>query len=672
MAAAPHPAPRGLIVASGRPASNVEPNGRRGTVPLLLGTTSSATLLATQPADLLVALCRVQIRWPRSHVALAALAIAVVAVALVVRWNHITALPFDFHAARQYHSAQLARSYYVLNFDSSPAWQKRVASTRLKEDPPLELPVFPFGTATAYQLSGGERLWIPRLFSSFSWITGAFLLYLLALRFAPRWGALFAVGLFLFFPFPLVASTSFQPDPLMVMLILAALLAIVRHHEHPTTQRFIGALVLSGAAVLVKPGIAAFFLFPVFAALAIVRVGIQRTLTSARFYALPALSFLPVAGLYLYSAITGQFVSGRISESVNPPLLLDSFFWSGWRDSIVAVLRPPFFGERSALMVLAASLCGIVLARTRMQRAVLIGLSSGYVVFALTINNYVSTHDYYSLPLVPIAALSLAVVAAVVVDHLRGPLSRRPVQVAAGALLVAISAIALSEAQKPSLFRPNPEYERRVEVYEEIGELVNHTSRALVLGGTGLWHHAWIAGKYWPERGDLLWEQDLAGLAPMSADERFVTTDSRYYPSVGAMRPHPTVFIVAEPIELTLQPDLSVLLSDFAVLADAPDYLIFDLTRKLATTQPGTTRDDVGAPPLTSDTESFYQFPPTWSRVVRGMSKDEVQHILGRPRRTDVRRDFRKPFESWFYGPDDRYAIVFVEGDVFATAHSRK
>ena len=68
----------------------------------------------------------------------------------------------------------------------------------------------------------------------------------------------------------------------------------------------------------------------------------------------------------------------------------------------------------------------------------------------------------------------------------------------------------------------------------------------------------------------------------MGADERFRTTDDSYYPAVGTMRPPPSVFIVAEPFELALQPDLAVLLSDFRVLAESPDYVIFDLKRRAA------------------------------------------------------------------------------------------
>jgi hypothetical protein len=202
---------------------------------------------------------------------------------------------------------------------------------------------------------------------------------------------------------------------------------------------------------------------------------------------------------------------------------------------------------------------------------------------------------------------------------------------------------------------------------------VNHTSRALVLGGTGLWHYAWIAGRYWPEEVDLEWEQTYNGLQPIYADERFVTTDERYYPAVGTMRPRPTVFIVAEPIELAFQPDLAVLLSDFAALAEAPDYLIFDLTETIDSSQPTPVPGPAKEPPAqTSHVSSFYRFPPTWRGVRRGATSVEVVRVAGQPRRKEIRRDLRKPFEAWFYGSGDNYAIVFVDGRVFAKAQNRR
>ena len=46
--------------------------------------------------------------------------------------------------------------------------------------------------------------------------------------------------------------------------------------------------------------------------------------------------------------------------------------------------------------VVAAS--AVLLARTRAQRALLLALWGGYFSLVSLIDNYVSTHDYYSLP----------------------------------------------------------------------------------------------------------------------------------------------------------------------------------------------------------------------------------------------------------------------------------
>jgi 4-amino-4-deoxy-L-arabinose transferase-like glycosyltransferase len=597
--------------------------------------------------------------------ALALLAVAIAALALAVRWNHVRATPFDFAESRQLHYATLARGYYVLHLSAAPEWQRQVMRARLREAVPIELPLLPYVTAIIFRLVGGEHLWIPRLLSALFWILGGLFLYFIARRFTHAWAALFGVGIYLFLPFPLVASTSFQPDPLMVMLIVASILAIIRYYERPTRERLVGALSVSAAAVFIKPGIAAFFVLPIFAALAIARSGVRRAFASPRFYVVPVLSFLPAVGLYVYGAIGGPFLQGKIHESVNPHLLRESVFWHGWLDMIRAVLRPPFLGGRAALLLLVVAACGVLLARTRAQRAVLIALWSGYVLFGLTIDNYVSTHDYYSLPLVPIVALSLAVVAGALGDRFRGPLRRRSVQVAAAALaVVAVGGGLAAKGANLSLPPVNSAANRRIPEYEYIGRLLNHTPRALLLGSAGVWQYGWIAGRYWPGQSDLSWERVQDRLPAMNADERFRTTDERYWPAVGAMHPRPTAFVVTEPMELALQPDLDVLLSDFRVIAAGPDFMVFDLTR--TATQSGA----IAAPPRTVFA-SYYSFPAAWRRIERGMSRRDVLEVLGEPHRIAIRRDLRKPVETMLYGPTDSYAIVLVHGRVFAVASTR-
>jgi hypothetical protein len=156
----------------------------------------------------------------------------------------------------------------------------------------------------------------------------------------------------------------------------------------------------------------------------------------------------------------------------------------------------------------------------------------------------------------------------------------------------------------------------------------------------------------------------------MNADERFRTTDERYWPAVAAMHPSPRLFVVTEPMELVLQPDLCVLLSDFRVVAAGRDYMIFDLTRKAASNAV-VLRDEVVHAKFTSSTASYYEFPPRWRRIERGLRPRDVLGVLGRPHRIVIRHDLRKPVESWFYGSADSYALVFVDGRVFAVASMR-
>ena len=53
-------------------------------------------------------------------------------------------------------------------------------------------------------------------------------------------------------------------------------------------------------------------------------------------------------------------------------------------------------------------LLGIFLVRERIARSFLFGIWGAYLVFGLYFNYHISTHDYYSLPLIAIVAVSLA------------------------------------------------------------------------------------------------------------------------------------------------------------------------------------------------------------------------------------------------------------------------
>jgi Dolichyl-phosphate-mannose-protein mannosyltransferase len=619
------------------------------------------------PASSIAEIARVrEARRPRLRRATlsVAVAFAVAALAIGIRWSHISSPPLDFALARQYHSFNIARWYYIRGLASAPAWQRRVAYGNYEQEPALELPILESTAATAYRIAGGERTWIPRLLSSLFWTIGAAFLYVLAMRLGGRSAALLAVALYLFFPFPLVASTSFQPDPAMIMMLLAAVWAVVRHHEQPSTRRLIGASLVASVAVLVKPGIAALFLLPLFAALAVVRGGVRGALTRPASYAYATLALLPTGMVYLYSAITHRFLSHQPGVEIAPRLLWQSFFWRGWLNMIEVVLRPPFFGARAALTVLVVALCGLLVARTRTQRAILLGLWTGYLLLGLVITNQTSSHDYYSLPLLPIVALSVAPVATVIAGRLRAPLTRRWIQVIVATFVLFAGALVLEEkAANLGLPRPSAALQTEVEVDKQMGALLHHSPSALVIDPGGLWYHGWVAGRYWPDQGDLLWERRNDRLRPISAAERFLTTDTRYWPAPRTMHPRPTVFVVGDPIQLVLQPDLCVLLSRFPTIAETPDYVIFDLTRK-ATATP---TPEVAAP---TPIPYIHQFPAGWRRLRRGMATTTVSRLIGRPSRVAIRPNLGKPVEDWYYGSGGKYVLSFVAGRLLVEAEA--
>ena len=81
-----------------------------------------------------------------------------------------------------------------------------------------------------------------------------------------------------------------------------------------------------------------------------------------------------------------------------PELLTTFGFWKGWLEQIEYMV---------GYIALVGALFGLLLFRPGLPRAMMAGLWGGYLVFGLVFARHVHTHDYYSLQLVPVVALSL-------------------------------------------------------------------------------------------------------------------------------------------------------------------------------------------------------------------------------------------------------------------------
>jgi 4-amino-4-deoxy-L-arabinose transferase-like glycosyltransferase len=331
-------------------------------------------------------------------------------------------------------------------------------------------------------------------------------LYLIALRIQRPAAALATCAVFLYLPFAVLASRSFQPDPLLVATMLAAIFAVLRHEEQPSGRR----LGLAGAALaltfLVKPGIVPPILLPLLLLLLLRRLRKSRT-DALREVGVFALSTVPMFAWYAYGTLAHSFLRGHFTAKVSPSRLLESSFWNGWWDQVVFVLTYPLKSGPLTLLILLAAAVGVAAAKRGRARMLLVALWVGYVLYGLVFTIHISTHNYYSLPLVPVIALSLG---SVVDASLRW--SRAPeLQTAA---LVTACAMLAAGALAWKLHAPltDPSFRAQQTLYVAAGRAADHTARALY-GDT---HYAEPMRYYGWTAGTLLtsgYEPDPEGLA---------------------------------------------------------------------------------------------------------------------------------------------------------------
>lgn len=467
-----------------------------------------------------------------------------------------------FHPTRQYRSALIARAYYLEGAGEAPVWRRSVATANLEREGQLEPPIVERLAAMSYRLVGREDHNLPRTASILFWMVGGVFLASVARRLGAA-ASLLAAGYYLLAPFGVMASRSFQPDPLMVMFQVAAILAILRHEEKPGPHRFAIATILSAMAILVKP-VVLFQLLTAQAALELTREGERCGRGLRRVLLFSVLAVLPSAAYYGFALASGS-LTPQAGMSFLPGLLLTGTFWLGWLEQIGGVSGHP---------ALLLGLLGFLLCRERRYRALLGGLWAGYLGFGLVFTYHVHTHDYYHLQLLPIVALSLAPlvtrVAAGIGHRLPGlrwrvALALGLIFVVTGPIMSRVTVASTEEVEARRLFEAS--------AAPEIGARVHHSTRTIVLAlgyGKPLLYQAEISGVPWPHRSDLALDRRLGREVP-GAEHRF--EELRHL--VGA-----DYFVVTDLAELDAQRDLARLLTDrFAVVASTGLYLIFDLRR---------------------------------------------------------------------------------------------
>ena len=473
---------------------------------------------------------------------------------LAIRLYDLTDLPLDFHPTRQLLSALKARGMYYQTLTDVPADQRDFAIQQWRIRAAIEPEIVERLTAFTYQFTS-EQLWVARAYSSVFWVIGAIFLFLLALQLTSIDGALVATAFYLFAPYAVSASRSFQPDPLMVMLIIIFWWAISRWADEPTSYKWaIIAGLFGGFAIYVK-FVAAFFIIGGGLGAALRRDSVLETLRRPQVYVMTVLGILPGAAYVIYGVWIAGYLGQQFGGRFIPALFLSPSYYLGW----VGMLNLVVGG--AALMIGLISLFFL----ENEKRRFLLGLWAGYAFFGIYFNYHISSHDYYSLPLIPIVALSLAPVAEMFFAQLTKLTATRLARFAAiGILLLGLFASLwnLRADMKSVDYRPD------IQMWAEISEKIGDKN---VIGltqdyGSRLAYWGWKDITSWPTYGDLLYHDDLRG-AEYDFEQQF-----------EAVALKKELFLVTDFDELNRQPALKEKLSGYPIFAADDGYVIFDLT----------------------------------------------------------------------------------------------
>jgi len=450
----------------------------------------------------------------------------------------------------------IARSFYYASLDTvSEEDKNRAIAAR---PPLLEPSIIEYGASFLYRIFGGENLIIPRMMSIVFWLASAVFLYLLARELISPDAAVISVSFFLFLPYSVWASRSFQPDPLMIMLLLAAAYSIYKYYMRPSTRMLAIACALSAIAALVKP-VSLFPIFGVFIALRVSMGNIRKIIFGRDMIIFSAASIIPILLYSVYAYFFAGFLKDQVGGRFLPELYLEPSYWLGWFHLASSVI-----GKWPIII----SLAGLLLVRSGMVRAFLLGLWIGYILYGLVFTVHISTHDYYQLMLIPIVALSLGAAATVMLERLA---SNRGI-LRLGVWILFVFSILLS-LRASALLLDDTGFEARIELDKEIGELVNHSVNTIFLDstyGNRLRYYGKFAGKNWPTRHDLA-SSEMTGKPRKKGRELLEQIIEEKSPEY---------FIISGIEQLEGQEDLKDALdNEYTKVAETPDYIIYDLRK---------------------------------------------------------------------------------------------
>jgi hypothetical protein len=478
--------------------------------------------------------------------------LVIVGLGFAIRLYDLTDPPLDFHPTRQLLSALKARGMYYQTLADVPPEQRTFALQQWKLRAAIEPEVMERLVAYTYRFSG-EQIWIARIYSSVFWMIGAVFLFLIAREFASVDGALAAMAVYLFLPYGVIASRSFQPDPLMVMLIIIFWWAMIQWSNDMTSYQFaVIAGLFGGLAIFVK-FVAVFFIVGGALGAILRESSVRELVRRPQLHVMIILGALPGSVYMIYGVWVAGYLGQQFGGRFIPSLFLSPSYYLGWLGVLNLVIG-------SGMLLI--SLLGLFFLR-REKPGFVLALWISYALFGLCFNYHIASHDYYSLPLVPIVALSFAPLAASIFSQLAASVSMKTAIIMVLSLGISASLWGTRAEMKSADYRSEPA------MWEDVSEKVgDHKLVGLTADyGSSLAYWGWKNLTPWPTSGDLNYHVGMRG-AQGDFEKQF-----------EELARNRDLFIVTSFDDLDQQPLLRNRLMQQEIFAQGDGYIIYDISQ---------------------------------------------------------------------------------------------
>ena len=493
---------------------------------------------------------------PRSTKATTLLAAALILAALLVRLYDLTDAPLEVHPTRQMRAALIARAFYYPTNHEIPAEQVEFALKLREQAGVIEPSILEFLTAQLYRLNGAEEPWLGRLISIAFWLAGGWAIYDLTRRIGSKPGGLLALAYYLFLPFGLRFSRALLPDPIMVAGSVASLWALYRWQHTRKFSWAAAAGAITGFTILVK-SVAGIILILPFAVYILSTLRLKGAIKNQQVWLILLLAALPSAAYYFWGLVLDGRLATQFSGRFFPELWADLLLYKSWGKRILLEFGLPAF-------ILA--MLGIVLAKDKAVRRMLLAWWAGYFLYGMTFAYHIMTHDYYHLPMVPLTAVSLGIALSALVRYTGQKGWEKPALIVLA--LVGIAYIASSSVSSIQFFSQT-DYRQTRQAWIELGETLGQLPDGRVIAltedyETSLKFYTFQNAGHWPHLGDLNY-YELQGSSQHGLEERWGEIEGAGY------------FLVSDRKELTRQPALADKLAGFPLILENEFFTLYDL-----------------------------------------------------------------------------------------------